>query len=272
MRRRQRNPIGAAAVAACLAASCAGGAVFSGITEPIRDATLSSSVPGTIAAIQVEEGNLVAEDQVIVELDKELEQLEVARRRMIWESKVEVVSAEQRAATVLRDLEGTRQLFETTQSVSQDELEQKELEYKLAVAEWERLELVEERERIEYNMAEEQLRRREIRSPMEGAVAEIFIEEGEGCEPRQPIVRIVQTRRARFVANIDAGLARRLELGKAVRLEIEGGVDPILRQGAISFVSPVVDPASGLQEVKVVFDNEDGEVRPGVAGVMILDE
>lgn len=273
MNRSMAGRIGAAALgAASLGAPFAYGAVFSGITEPIRDATLSFTVPGTIAAIRVEEGDPVAEGQVVVELDKELEELEVARRRMVWESKVEVESAEQRAATIRRDLEGTRRLFETTQSVSQDELEKKELEYNLAVAEWERLKTVEEREGIEYKMAEEQLRRRQIRAPMDGHVAEILVEEGEGCEPRQPVVRIVQTRRARFVANVDAGIARRLDVGRTVRLDIDGGIDTIRRQGTISFVSPVVDPASGLQQVKAVFDNDDGGVRPGVAGVMILDE
>jgi RND family efflux transporter MFP subunit len=264
--------VGATTLLVLLGVSPAAGLVCGGITEPIRDATLSATVPGTIAVIHVDEGDRVAGDEVLVELDKELEELEVERRKMIWESKVEVDSAEQRAETVKRDLDGTRQLFETTRSVSQDELEQKELEYKLAVAEWDRLKLAEDRERIEYRMAEEQLRRREIRSPMDGTVAEVFIEEGEGCETREPIIRIVQTREVRFVTNIDARIARNLRLGAKVSLDIEGGADSIRREGEISFISPVVDPASGLQEVKAVFGNEDGEVRPGVAGVMILDD
>ena len=40
--------------------------------------------------------------------------------------------------------------------------------------------------------------------------------------------------------------------------------------GTVVFVSPVVDPASGLLEVKAEFDNKEGEVRPGIAGVMLL--
>ena len=36
--------------------------------------------------------------------------------------------------------------------------------------------------------------------------------------------------------------------------------------GKIVFISPVVDPASGLQKVKVLFDNAEGKIRPGVSG------
>ena len=37
----------------------------------------------------------------------------------------------------------------------------------------------------------------------------------------------------------------------------------------ITLMTAVVDPASGLQKVKALFDNRDGKVRPGVAGRML---
>jgi hypothetical protein len=40
----------------------------------------------------------------------------------------------------------------------------------------------------------------------------------------------------------------------------------------IEYASPVVDPASGLREVKVLFDNPTGDVQPGVAGSMTVGE
>ena len=42
-------------------------------------------------------------------------------------------------------------------------------------------------------------------------------------------------------------------------------------KGKIVFLSPVVDPASGLQKVRVLFDNTEGQVRPGVAGKMLIE-
>jgi multidrug efflux pump subunit AcrA (membrane-fusion protein) len=38
----------------------------------------------------------------------------------------------------------------------------------------------------------------------------------------------------------------------------------------IEFASPVVDPSSGLREIKVVFDNDRGKIFPGATGTLIL--
>jgi multidrug efflux pump subunit AcrA (membrane-fusion protein) len=40
--------------------------------------------------------------------------------------------------------------------------------------------------------------------------------------------------------------------------------------GRVAFVSPVVEPASGLMMVKVEFPNADGQVRPGVPAAMVI--
>ena len=48
------------------------------------------------------------------------------------------------------------------------------------------------------------------------------------------------------------------------------GSESLPKKGEIIFVSPVVDPASGLLTVKAEFENADGSVRPGVAGSMVI--
>ena len=52
----------------------------------------------------------------------------------------------------------------------------------------------------------------------------------------------------------------------------EGDFYPIIDSRKIEFISPVVDPASNLREVKVVFRNPDGKIQPGVNGEMILED
>ncbi len=47
-----------------------------------------------------------------------------------------------------------------------------------------------------------------------------------------------------------------------MKIEVEGGV---IVTGKISFISPVVDPASGLAKIKALFENADGKIRPGLA-------
>ncbi len=159
---------------------------ISGVTEAIKDVTLSLSVAGTVSSIFVKEGSTVKRGQIILELDKRLEELEVARRKLIWESKTELVAAEARVLTMKSRLESTRKLFEGTKSVSREELEEKELEHKLAVAEKDRLEIEEERQRIEYEMARETLNKRRLASPISGIIIKLFLDEGENSVPEQP--------------------------------------------------------------------------------------
>jgi RND family efflux transporter MFP subunit len=242
----------------------------SGITQPIRDVTLSATVVGTISAIFVKEGMTVRAGAAILELDKKLEELEVQRRKLIWESKAELEAAAARVATLKSLLESTRDLFNSTGSVSKEELEKLALEYNVAVAEEKRLDSAEERERIEYEMARETLRKRSLISPIQGTVIKLFLDEGETCQEKQPLAQVVDTSRGILVCNVEEAVGRNLRKGEAVDLRIKAGSGTVARKGMVVFVSPVVDPASGLLEVKAEFDNQDGSVRPGVAGFLLL--
>ena len=229
-----------------LLAPCAPGAdaPSAGITEPFLDVTLSASVPGILTAKKFKEGDFVKEGDVLFELDRRLEELETERRKLVRDQK-------------FHDFDGTRKLFATTKGISKEDLEKKEVDYQVAA--------------VEHSMADEQLRRRQVISPLSGTITEIPMEVGEACQPYQPLARVVDTRRCYFVTNIEARPAARLKVGQVMQLEIDTGPGPLAAQGQISFLSPVVDPASGLQKVKVLFDNSDGKVKPGVAGRMLLE-
>jgi RND family efflux transporter MFP subunit len=237
-----------------------------GITEPIADVTLSLSVPGIVSKIMVKEGDLVRKDQVLLFLDKRSEELEVARRKLMFESKAEVEGAKARSLTLKEIYESTARVFASTKSVSEEDLKKSQLEYVLADSERERLAAAESREKIEYEGAIEALAKRVLKSSIGGTVIKIYHDEGESCEEHQPLIRVVDTSRGRFVCNIDQGLGRLLDKGREVELAF-GGED-VHKTGTVAFVSPVVDSASGLMEVKVDFDNEDGQVRPGASATM----
>jgi RND family efflux transporter MFP subunit len=184
------------------------------------------------------------------------------------ENRSEVEAAAARAAATQVDVAATRRLYEGTKSVSKEELDRKELEQKLAEAEFQRLEMTEAREKIEYDMAQEQLQRRFLNAPITGVVLKLLIEEGENCEPRQPLLRLVDVDRAYFVANVPTAVAPQFPLGQVVEIEVPAGAEVVKSAGTISFVSPVVDSASDLREIKARFENPQGKVQPGVAGVM----
>jgi RND family efflux transporter MFP subunit len=213
----------------------------SGITEPIYDVTVGAPAAGIVSRRLFDEGAVVQAGQVLLELDKRFEELEAERRQLV-------------AAQRKTDFEATRLLFEKTKGVSKEELEKREVEYKVAA--------------VEHAMASEQLQKRLITAPLAGQIVEFYLDVGEACQPYQSVLRLVDTRQCYFVANVEARAAAHLRLHQPVRLEIDTGARPVLLEGKIVYLSPVVDAASGLLRVKALFDNPDGTVRPGVAGVM----
>ncbi len=221
------------------AVSCAG------VTEAVVDVTLSLPVPGIVTLQKFKEGDSITTNDTILQLDSRLEELEAERYRLVMENKQ-------------ADWEGTRKVFDKTSSVSRDELLKKEVDYRVAAA--------------EYQIALEQLARRKLVSPAPGVIAELKPRVGEACSAYQPIARIVDPRHCFFASSVEARAAKRMKIGQKVELEIEDPNTPIKITGTIVFLSPVVDSASGLQRMKAVFENSDGRVRPGLAGRIVLQE
>lgn len=265
------RPVVVAWLAVCLCGGLPAATLVPGITEPLRDSLLSASAAGTVKVVHVKEGDRVAADAVILELDKALEELEVERRRVVYESRVELDAAEQRATLLRTEAESNKRLMDKSGSVSREEVERKELEAKLAVAERDRLAAAKERERIEYEMAQEQLARRSVRAPYAGVITDLRIDLGEACEPRQAVVRIVELGRAYFVANLAPALCEGLTPGRKMQLRIGTGSGVAEITGTIEYVAPVVDAGSGLRRVKVLFENADGAIAPGALGHMVID-
>ena len=235
--------------AACLLAATAGAQDerwVIGITEPINDVTMSSAVVGIVGSRPVVEGADVKKGDMLIALDRKMEELEVARRKLVRD-------------LAKADIDRLQALSERSAiSVSREQIEKKQAEYNVAS--------------VEFELAGEQLHRKMLFAPFDGQVTEIFRQVGEGCEAQQPLVRLVDTRRCYFICNIEAQAGYALRTGQIVKLEIAAGEKPAAMVGTISFVSPVVDPASGLLKVKVVFENPDGKIRPGVSGRMSLKE
>ena len=222
------------------------GAWVTGITEPVNDVTLSASLAGIVGKRPFKEGDRVKSGEAAIELDKRLEELEVERRKLAMDLKK-------------TDLDSTRALFEKKAlSISREEMDKRIAEYNIAA--------------VEFELAKEQLQKRRLTSPFEGMVVDLPVKEGEACQAHQPLVRIVDPKHCYFVTNLDAKSGHKLKVGRAVKLQVEAGAESLPFNGTITFVSPVVDPASGLMKVKVSFENPEERIRPGVSGKMLLEE
>jgi RND family efflux transporter MFP subunit len=219
---------------------------FTGIIEPNRDAVLTAPVEGIIHAIHFQAGDTVPEGAVLLELDKRLEEIELRRRTIV-------------AQQLEEELVRTRELFERTKSVSREQLREKESAHQIA--------------RAELELAQEQLNRRLVRAPFSGRVADLFeLDPGEGCQVQTPLVRLVDATICRLVVNVPPRQAADLEPGDPLTIIVGRSDGARELPGRVSFVSPVVDPASGLLKLKVEFDNTKERVFPGITATLRLPD
>lgn len=255
-----------ASVLALLSALLPSAAGFEGVTEPISMAVIGTTVSGKVREIPIQEGGRVRKGQVILVLEREEEELNVAITKVVAENRSDSMVASQKKATFERDYKATKRLYDSSNSVSEEQLWEKELNYKTAEAELLKSVMTKKKEWLEHDMAKAQLEKRILRAPFDGVVVKHRKKVAESVQALEPLVDVVDVRRCRFISYVVAQEAQGFRLGQTVNLQLDGARQPRLRKGKITFVSPVVDKASMLRTIKVVFENADGSIEPGVTG------
>ena len=239
-----------------------------GITQAVGEVRLSMSVPGRVDAILVREGMRVRKGDLLLHLDRSLEELEVKRREVMLEDAAKLEELRVREKMLTEQVSHARTLLESG-GVSRKLVEDEELALQAASAERKALEYAKRREKVELDLAREAYERRHMRSPIAGVVTKIVPRVGESVPPNEPILTVVDISRVRFNGTFPAASATRLRAGTMVTIRIQQEGKTLSRQARVSFVSPVADPSSGLVELIAEFDNPDGAVRPGMLGQIV---
>ena len=213
------------------------GQTISGLVLPYREVKLSSPVQSFITELKVREGAEVEKDDLLAQLYVRTEELEMERYK---------------AALRKREFEskGAENLF-ADQLISEDEALASEIELRLA--------------RLQFEIAEEAVRLRQIRAPISGVIVERNYEKGEMVTVGEPLFKLVDISSVFVQFYVPMEEARNFPEGTSVRLNIpELGEDgPVLR-GTVDFIDPQVDPASGLLKIKVLAPNKERAVKPGL--------
>lgn len=255
---------------ALCAPAFAAGRAFDGVTEPIAHAVMGMTVPGRVDSIMVPEGTFVHKGMVILTLNKDEELLQLQMTKLIAENQSDLLSAQIKLDTYKKDYLATKTLFETSKAVSEEDVWKKELDYKTALAEYEKAKMTKEKEKLEYETARVQLEKRILRAPFDGEIVKISKNRSESVEALEPLVEIADVRFCRMISYIYAPEARTLKTGSVVQLQLDGAKAPRYRKGRVDFISPLVDKASLLRTVKIIFDNTNKPIEPGVTGKVRL--
>ena len=243
-----------------------------GVTQALCDIKLGMTAGGRIESLLVKEGQRVHRNELLLHLDRRLEELEVQRRKLLLADTARLDELRGKEKTLSEQVNSLRQL-RSSGGVSRKQLEDEEMALGAAISERKSLEAAKRREQVELDVAVESFERRHLRSPMDGVVTKVLLHAGESVAPNEPVMHLVDVSRVRFMGTVPAQAGARLHEGQDVTINLDSGTlgdKAPSRQALLVFVSPVTDAASGLVEVIAEFDNPDGLVKPGISGRMMF--
>ena len=153
-----------------------------------------------------------------------------------------------------------------TQARNQYEVAQQHLNALKAVGKKDQLKSAQaqlEAARGKYMGAAAQLSYSEIRSPIDGVVAERALYPGETAAAGTPLIVVVNSSRIIAKAHLAQEQAALAKVGDSAEIVVPGESEPF--KGKVSVVSPAVDAGGTTIEVWVKVENPEGRLRPGTS-------
>lgn len=282
-------------------------AISSGTVKAGRDAMIAAEMLGTVVAIPAEEGQRVAEGDILIELSHtELDaqvalaqaNLEAGRARLeqvrlgagisndVSRTQVDQSSAQLDQARA--DYERLRALAEQ-KAISASELERARLALRVAeetataATAGARESFVREQEirsaeatikQLEAALAVAQAGRRkaEIRAPFAGTVALIHVDPGEAVTPGVPCVHLVQDATIYLEAPFDEANADQIAIGQRARINLDAYRETDF-YGTVSYIAPIVvlnPDLSRTLNVRIQVKDEAGRFIPGMSADVVI--
>jgi RND family efflux transporter MFP subunit len=214
----------------------AGPGRFDGLVLPFKEVVISSPVQSTLTTLPFKEGDTVRAGETVATLHSRIEELDMLRAKAALEKKE-------------FDNKSAAKLY-ADKIISEDEALKNKIELDLA--------------RLQFEQAEELFRLRTIIAPISGLIVERNREVGETVGAAQPLFRLVDISRLYIQFYVRAEDASALRVGQTLNVRCPVADATRVFRGVVDFVDPRVDAASGLLRVKILLDNQDAALKPGL--------
>ena len=100
-----------------------------------------------------------------------------------------------------------------------------------------------------------------LRSPINGVVTDRPLFAGEMAPAGTPLITVMDTSSLIAKLHLSQAVVQRMKVGDKAEVTIPGMSSPI--EGAVSLISPALDPGSTTVEIWVQLKNPDGELKAG---------
>jgi len=231
------------------------------VIEPGMVVDLSSRVDGILETLHVDRGDWVVADEEIARLESGAEAAAVryAEARAVMEA--EIRSLKVSLAYGWRNRKRLSKLHKQ-ELVSAEEIDRVKTETRVAKH---KLQQAEENKRLaelELARAEETLKRHTIRSPIDGVIAERYVDPGESVEDR-PIVKIAQIDPLRVEVVVPISKFGRIQAGQKAIVRPEAAIGGRY-ESTVHIVDPIINAASGTFRVTLLLPNPERKLTSGL--------
>ncbi|MFP4474296.1 MAG: efflux RND transporter periplasmic adaptor subunit [Desulfatibacillaceae bacterium] len=209
--------------------------VLPGETEAANDVLVSADTDGVVESIGVAEGGRVEQGQLIARIDVEALKSVLDRARSAYELAEGV--CRRREKLFAKDL------------VTEEEMDRVSTECALA--------------KSQLRQAEIEYERGFLKSPVSGIVNSLMVDEGEFVRRGSVAAEVVNVDRIIVNVNVPELDVRWLSVGDRVDVVVDAYPNRGFT-GIVDFIAYKADPATKTFPVKVLIDNPDHVIRPGM--------
>lgn len=121
----------------------------------------------------------------------------------------------------------------------------------------------------ELTLAELQLSFCYIRSPYNGKVVGLSVEEHETPQPGQPLIELVDDEVLLAKSLIPSTYISKIAIGKIIKIKVNETQTEV--EAAISRIGAIIDPASSTIAIEAEIDNSQDLLKAGMTGVTTID-
>lgn len=195
---------------------------------------LSFPAPGRLYSIDVEEGSIVTEGQLLAALnyDQEKAQLNLRQAQSLAMEMLETAKVRRAAAeNVLKSSKEANRML--ARAIPIQELLKLELDLELAQAELKEREYEKRIAQLEMLVAKSAYDARFMHAPSAGTITRRYVSVGASVDATKPVVQIVNTSKIRVEGYVSLAEARLLKLGEKLTVKQKNNQEHVLALGFV---------------------------------------
>jgi membrane fusion protein, multidrug efflux system len=235
-----------------------------------KDVMLVSKVPGEIRKVFVAEGDRVKKGQTLIQLDQR--DFALALRQ----AKAQLAAASAGLETARAGLDSIDTAharvaaLRKEKAVSQSNFDDVDGRRKVTAAQLKGAQAQLQLGQVAVDAAATNLSYTTIRAPFDGAIGKRMVDEGARVMPQAPLMTVLDASNVKVEGGVAEGDLPFVKKGSPASIIVDAlGPTPI--KGAVDRIEPTVDPRSRTATVRVMLQNTEGRLQPGMSARVVLD-